>query len=224
MLRVASVSLSLIVTFPVAGVLSNSALQGEVSGWPESFRGQATKVHWNERSVDIGGLRMRVSVPANWSVRIGSPSSEPLIAMDVKAGHRLEIAETKPTTFILDQPVSEERLQQSIKTMQSAVPHGYVVEEAGQVRIRERWWLWHESRISTFAASILPSYTEMLREVPYGSARSWSFIGTPESRLVRVYCTVMYPKDITNEEVDLRTRDAGAVFAAILQRLAFGAL
>jgi hypothetical protein len=77
-------------------------------------------------------LQMRVSLPSNWTVRVGSPSSKPLVAMDVKAGHRLEIAETQPTTFSLDQPVPRERLQQSIQTAQTAVPRGYVVEKAGQ--------------------------------------------------------------------------------------------
>lgn len=223
MLRIASVSFALVVMLLVTGVLTSFALQGQaaVLAWPDSFGGQATKVPWTERSVDSGGLRMRVSVPANWIVRVGSPSSEPLIAMDLKAGHRLEIVETQPTTFMLDEPVSIERLEQSIKTMQSAVPRGYVVEKAGQVRIGGRFWLWHESRIPTFDASILASYKDMLQDVPYGSARTWSFIATPQSRLLRVYCTVMYSKDITDTEINLRTREAGAVFAAILQRLAF---
>lgn len=60
----------------------------------------------------------------------------------------------------------------------------------------------------------------MLHHVPYGSARTWSFIATPQSRLLSVYCTVMYPKDITQREIEVRTREAGAVFAAIVQRLA----
>lgn len=152
MLRPASVPFSLIVTLSLPTVLlGNFALQGAAGlTWPDGFTGQVTQVRWTERSVDVGGLRMRVSVPANWTVRVGAPSSEPLVAMDVKAGHRLEIAETQPTPFILDQPVSKERLEGSIKTMQSAVPRGYVVEKAGQVRIGERLWLWHESRIPTF--------------------------------------------------------------------------
>lgn len=126
-------------------------------------------------------------------------------------------------TFGLDQPISKERLEQSIKAMQTSVPRGYVVDKAGQVRIGERLWLWHESRIPAFDESILPSYKEMLQEVPYGSARTWSFVATPQLQLVRVYCTVVYPRDISDAEIDLRTREVGGVFAAILRRLAFEA-
>lgn len=224
MLRLALAWLPLIITLGLPdAVLSRVALQGEspVLAWPEAFTSQTSQIEWTERSVDIGSLRIRVSVPAKWTLRVGTPSSEPLVAMDMQSGRRLEIAETNPTTFSLDQPVSSERLQQSIQTMQAAAPHGYVVEKAGQVRIGERLWLWHESRVPAFDASILPSFKDMLRDVPYGSARTWSFIATAQSRLVRVYCTVMYPRDVSDREIDLRTREAGAVFAAILRRFVF---
>ena len=141
--------------------------------------------------------------------------------MDLKAGLRVDFAQMTQTSYNLDEPIPRDKLEQSIKTMQSNVPRGYVVEKAGQVRIGDRLWIWHEQRIPTFDLSMAKQYQEMLRLWPYASARTWSFVATSQSQLVRVYFTVLYPRDAPVSEIDLRTRQAGSVFAAILRHLVF---
>ena len=111
-------------------------------------------------------------------------------------------------------------MQGSIKTMQASVPKGYMVEKAGQVRIGSQMWMWHESTIPTFDPSTSTQYQEMLRSAPFGSARTWVFIATPHSQLLRVYCAVLFPRGASTEEMTDRVRRAGDVFASVLQRLA----
>jgi hypothetical protein len=194
----------------------------EPVGWPRDFTSEAAPTQWTERSVASGGLRIAVSLPAGWVVSAGGgPGS--LVAMDFTAGLRMEIAETIEAKFILDAPVSAERLSGSIKTMQAAAPAGYVVQGAGQVRINERVWLWHESRIPTFDVATAAAYQEMLHSTPYESARTWSFVATPHKRLVRVYFAALHPRGLSASEVDARSLRAGAVFAGMLRRMTFTA-
>jgi hypothetical protein len=143
-----------------------------------------------------------------------------LVATDVKNGRQIEIAEPTPAVFDLKEPVSSGRLAGSIKTMQASVPAGYVVEKAGQIEVAGRLWLWHESRIPTFDTSTSGRYQEMIRSVPYRSARTWSFVTTPHSQLVRVYFVVLL-RGTSAAQDDNATSAAGTVFAAILRSLTF---
>lgn len=208
---------------PASSTATVGARQAEGPlGWPRDFTSEAAPTQWSERSVASGGLRIAVSLPAGWVVSAGGDPGS-LVAMDLTAGLRMEIAETIEATFILDAPVSAERLSGSIETMQAAVPKGYVVQGAGQVRIDERLWLWHESRIPTFDVSAAAAYQEMLRSTPYESARTWSFVATPHKRLVRVYFAALHPRDLSASEVNARSLRAGAVFADMLRRMTFTA-
>jgi hypothetical protein len=145
------------------------------------------------------------------------------VAIDLQAGRRLEIAETKPSAFQYDKPLPSAQMQGSIKTMQASVPKGYVVEKAGQVRIGNQLWMWHESTIPTFDPATSTEYGDMLRAAPFGSARTWVFTSTPHSQLLRVYCAVLFPSGASVDEMKVKIREAGAVFVSILQGMAFSA-
>ena len=191
-------------------------------GLPPAFTGNADVTQWMKREIRTGGLRIAVSLPAGWVVSAaGGPGD--LVSMDLTAGLRMEIAEPIESPFILDAPLSAERVSGSIETVQANAPKGYVVEEAGQVRIAERLWLWHESRIPTFDVSTAAAYQELLRNTAYDSARTWSFAGTPHKRLVRVYFAVLYPRGLSMSEMEARSLRAGAVFASMLRRMTFTA-
>ena len=114
-------------------------------------------------------------------------------------------------------------MQGSIKTMQASVPKGYVVEKAGQVRIGNQMWMWHESTIPTFDPATSTEYGDMLRSAPFGSARTWVFTSTPHSQLLRVYCAVLFPGGASVDEMNVKVREAGAVFVSILQGMALSA-
>ena len=131
--------------------------------------------------------------------------------------------EAKLSPFQLDKPLPSAQIQGSIKTMQASVPKGYVVEKAGQVRIGSLMWMWHESSIPTFAPATSTQYQEMLRSAPFGSARTWVFTTTPHSQLLRVYCAVLFPRGASAEEMNDRVRQAGDLFAGVLQRIGFSA-
>jgi hypothetical protein len=105
--------------------------------------------------------------------------------------------------------------------MQATVPRGYVVVNAGQVRINRQLWVWHESRLATLDVSDAPGYKEMLRAIPFASGCTWSFAATPYGHQVIVYCSVLYPRDASAADIEVRTREAGRMFAAILPRLEF---
>ena len=96
-----------------------------------------------------------------------------------------------------------------------------MIEKAGQVKIGDRLWLWHESRIPTFDASTSALYQELLRRVPYRTARTWSFTTTPHSQLVRVYFAVLLPGETSAADINARTTSAGAAFRDIVRSMAF---
>ena len=205
-----------------------SSLAGQLSqppelGWPAGFTaGSSSDPSWVEHVADSPALRVRVSLPTTWTRVAGSAPGD-LVAVDVQAGQRLEIAEAKLSPFQLDKPLPSAQLQGSIKTMQANVPTGIVVEKAGQVRIGNQMWMWHESTIPTFDPSTPTQYQELLRSAPFGSARTWVFTATPHSQLLRVYWAVLFPRGASAEEISDKTRRAGALFAGALQRMAFSA-
>ena len=207
----------------LVGSLSGQQPQVPTLSWPAGFSvGSSTDPAWVEHAVDSPGLRVRISVPPNWTRGHGNAPGD-FVAMDVQAGRRLEIAETKASPFQYDKPLPSAQMQGSIKTMQASVPKGYVVEKAGQVRIGSQMWMWHESTIPTFDPATSTEYGEMLRSAPFGSARTWVFTATPHSQLLRVYCAVLFPRGASTEEMTDRVRPAGDVFANVLQRLAVSA-
>jgi hypothetical protein len=118
------------------------------------------------------------------------------------------------TEYRLDQPLPDEKLQQSLAAFEVAVSRGHEMVRAGQIRIRDRLWIWHESRLPS-----LDRQTRLARLTPWNSGRSWVFTTTAESQLVRIYFIALYARDISDANMDLQTREAGAVFAAILRRL-----
>ena len=168
--------------------------------------------------MEFSTLRVTVSLPDSWVTR-SAPNGD-LVATDVKSGRQIQIVEPTASTFDLKQPVSNERLAGSIKTMQAGVPAGYVVEKAGQIEIGGRLWVWWENRIPTLDTSAEASYQEILRSLPYRSGRTWSFTTTPQSQLVRVYLIVLLRGTSTAEDNDA-TGSAGAVFSEILRSMTF---
>jgi hypothetical protein len=169
------VGVASLIGFLSASLPSVHVSQAPGLAWPDAFTvtgpsGEPAHQH----VLDLIGPRVKLTVPQSWVV--GGPNG-PSIAMDLDNGRRLEIAETKPTDFNFNAPVTVERLAESIKTMQANVPAGYVVEKAGQVKIGDRLWLWHESQIPTFDTSTSALYQKMLRIVPYRSARQT--VGAP---------------------------------------------
>ena len=187
-------------------------------GLPDALTAKTSESSWTEHSITSSTLRIRVSIPSAWRVRTDNAAGG-LSAVDIEGGRHLVIGEPTPAPMNIQQPLSDEQLRNSIATMQAAVPRGYVVEKAGQVRLGERLWVWWESAIPTFDLSTLGPYQEMLRGVPYRTGRSWSFAATPQQQTVRVYCTVLFPKDATSADIGRRTKEAGGVFAEIIRRL-----
>ena len=205
--------------------LSGLTALGQVPplAWPNGFAGSGdAETKWLEHVLDSPLVSTRVALPAHWTVsRQGSGGD--LAALDLKCGCRVEIAEAKPSPFNYTEPVSAERLKGSIATMQSSAPAGYIVEKAGQVRAGQQLWLWHQSRIPSFDGSVPPEYQEMLRSVPYGSGRTWSFVTTPHAQLVRIYFSVLYPRNASETEVAAIDRKAGVTFVNIVERVSFRA-
>ena len=145
-------------TMLLVGSLSGQQPQVPTLSWPAGFSvGSSTDPAWVEHAVDSPGLRVRISVPPNWTRGHGNAPGD-FVAMDVQAGRRLEIAETKASPFQYDKPLPSAQMQGSIKTMQASVPKGYVVEKAGQVRIGSQMWMWHESTIPTFDPATSTEY------------------------------------------------------------------
>jgi hypothetical protein len=208
-------------TMLFVGRLSGQQPQPPELSWPVGLTvGSSSDASWVEHVVDSPGIRLRVSLPPNWT-RVPGNAPGDFVALDVQAGQRLEIAEAKPSAFQLEKPLPTAQLQGSIKTMQGAVPKGYVVEKAGQVRIGNQMWMWHESTIPAFDPSTSTQYQDLLRSAPFGSARTWVFTATPHSQLVRVYCAVLFPRGASAEDANDRTGRAGDVFAGVLQRITF---
>ena len=204
---------------PVVSALA----QTPALGWPPGFTGTGNvDTKWSEHVVNSPVVRTHLALPAGWVVSRNGSAGD-LTALDLKCGCRVEIAEATPSSFNYAEPVSAERLKGSITTMQSSVPRGYVVEQAGQVRAGRHLWLWHQSRIPGFGLSDSPEYQEMLRSVPFGSGRTWSFVTTPHSQLVRLYFAVLYPRDASEAEIAARTRKAGEIFVGIVERVSFAA-
>jgi hypothetical protein len=190
--------------------------------WPPAFNSEPQPTTWTERTLKSGGLQIAVSLPDGWQTGPSDPAS--LVVVDVAAGLRMEIAEPIEAKFILDAPLAADRLSGSIKTMQAALAaKGYVVDAAGQLRIRQQLWVWHESRIPTFNVSRAPEFQEILRASAIESARTWSFMATPHHRLVRVYLAALQPRGLSPAEIEARLSRAGATFAAMLRRLTFTA-
>jgi hypothetical protein len=197
------------------------SVQAPALAWPDAFAGPpASEVAPHQHIVAFAGVRLKLTLPQSWVIQ-GSDVKGAWTAMDLANGRRIEIAEPIPTDFNFNVPATAEQLAGSIKTGQANAPAGYVIEKAGQAKIGDRLWLWHEGRIPTFDASTSALYQEMLRRVPYRSARTWSFTTTPHSQLVRVYLAVLLPGETGAADINARTTDAGAVFRGILSSMAF---
>ena len=209
------VGVAALVAFVNAAIPS---VQAPELAWPAAFAGlPASELAAQQHVVDFAGVRLKLTLPQSWEIQ-GSGPKGAWTALDLANGRRIEIAEPIPTDFNFIAPATAEQLAGSIKSLQANAPTGYVIEKSGLVKTGDRLWLWHESRIPTFDASTSALYQELLRRVPYRTARTWSLTTTPHSQLVRVYFAVLLPAETSAADINARTTGAGAVFQTLSAR------
>ncbi len=210
-------SLSLLVTalcLHGGGIIAGSRGLQDLS-WPQGFAPKPDgSRQWVAHTVDAGAVRLRIQLPTQWTRGIPDPTDGKLfVARDLAEGFVLYIDPVEPSPFNLDQALTNQSVQDYLAGMRAKLePRGYDVVAAGQNRIGKRLWLWHDSRMRSLGVFATVG--------SIGGGRVWSFTATPQGQRLTAECAVLNPRDATAAAIDAHTGQAGAVCAAILERLA----
>jgi TonB family protein len=193
------------------------------AGWPPAL---ATKViaPWGgaEHEVDTPELRLRVSYPDGWHAHSDGRPSDLIFVHDGTGARSISVFRPKPISVRLDRWLSKAQLDQAVMTLKPTAG-GSDLTGAGQVEIVNRLWFWVEAHLPTFdpASASLPP--DLAAQPHWGTGRLWIFTTTAGSQMVQVSATLLYPRGMAASEMEEQTRQAGAEFAAILERLSITA-
>jgi hypothetical protein len=182
--------------------------------WPAGFSAPAaTATDWKQHSTPVGDLVLRVRLPPQWMRQAAPPEGMAFAAEEVTKGFIVQVRELEPVGFDFSQPLPNATIQESGKTVgANLAERGYDFVAAGQARTGARMWLWHEARMRSLGMFATVGNV--------AGGQSWTFTATPLKRRLEVNCFVLHYKGATPAESAVKTREAGAVFKAILQEVA----
>ena len=194
------------------------------AGWPPLFTGRPTATEtWTEHTVDVSGLHIVVSQPAEWTV---SSSPTAVFAARRVTKHSVQLVEVRPptqTAFPVRGPVSAQFLADAAeRTRQSIIASGRDVDVrgSGQMRIGTHQWLWTDLWLPMdgSTAASLPNVPPALVRAIDG-IRSWVFVTTEGDENVQATFTLLVPRGGSAGERDADVKAAGVTFGEMLRRL-----
>jgi hypothetical protein len=89
----------------------------------------------------------------------------------------------------------------------------------GQVEFAGRLWFWVEAYLPTLESARASMPPELAEQTHWESGRLWMLTTTVGSQMVQVWTLLLYPRGMSASEMEEHRRQAGAEFAAILQRV-----
>jgi TonB family protein len=188
--------------------------------WPSAFASRATP-SWTEHELDAPPLRVRISIPEGWHVHTERPN-DLIFAHDRSGARTVFLGRPRPTPVRIERRLSEaemQRFKDAVKPTSRGAAPGSVLTGAGQVEIASRLWFWIEAHLPTFdpATGFLPA--DLAAQPHWETGRLWIFSGTAGDQMLQVSMTLLYPRGSSASDMEQQTREAGADFAAILERI-----
>lgn len=95
---------------------------------------------------------------------------------------------------------------------------GTEVLGTGQVEFAGRLWFWVEEYYPTFDAARASLPPDVAEQFDWESGRQWLFTTTFGAHMIGVSARLSYPRGMSASDKAEQTRQAGAEFAAMLQR------
>jgi len=199
-------------TFTLAD--SRSPLQ-----WPRAFVAHASPAGWTERETETSDLRIRISHPERWHVHNDDRSNNLILAHDASGARAVAINRPREATRRLDRRLSAAQLQQAVDTLKPlSSGHGTEVAGAGQIEFANRLWFWVEAHLPTLDSARASLPPDVAEQWHWETGRLWTFTTTYGSQMFHVSTTLLYPRGMSASDREEQTRQAGAEFAAMLQR------
>jgi TonB family protein len=187
--------------------------------WPPAFVVLASPAGWTERETETSDLRIRISHPERWHVHAEERSNNLIFAHDATGARALAISRPQETTLRLDRRFSAAQLQRAVDTLKPmASGRGTEVPGTGQAEFAGRLWFWVEEYYPTFDAGRASLPPDVAEQFDWESGRQWLFTTTFGGHMIRVSARLSYPRGMSASDKEEQTRQAGAEFAAMLQR------
>jgi TonB family protein len=208
-------------TFSIAGSsrVPEIASASPVFEWPAAFASMPAAEGWSERDVAVADLQIRIALPRGWDPHTDDQPNRVFLAHDATAARAFVVARPQPTTMRIEQPLPPARLQLATESLKAkAGPPGSEITSVGQVRAGGRLWLWVEARLLSLDAVRAAMPPEIADQMEFDSGRLWIFSTTAGSQFVQITSMLLYPRGLTPQEIEERTRQAGADFVRIVER------
>jgi TonB family protein len=189
--------------------------------WPRAFVSRATPA-WTEHELDAPELRVRISLPEGWHVHTDDRRNDLIFAHDRTGALTVGLGRPRPTPVRIERRLSEAEMQRAmdaVKPITGGAGTGSVLAGAGQVEIASRLWFWIEAHLPTFdpATGFLPA--DLATQPYWETGRLWIFSATAGGQMLQVSMMLLYPRGTSASDMEQQTREAGADFAAILERI-----
>jgi TonB family protein len=191
--------------------------------WPRAFVSKATPA-WIEHELDAPELRVRISLPEGWHAHTDDRRNDLIFAHDASGARWVAVMRPRAAAFRMERRLTTTELNRAVETLKPlAGGRGTEVAGAGQVEIANRLWFWIEAHLPTFdpASEFLPA--DLAAQPHWETGRLWIFTATAGRHMLQVSMTLLYPRGMSTSDKEEQTRQAGAEFAAILQRLSITA-
>jgi TonB family protein len=177
--------------------------------WPEGFGDATTLPGAVEETADAQDLRLKLSRPANWTIRREGPPGEWIGLQSADKTASLAVIRPETATSELRRTASEPQVQELVDRMRRLHTAANVESLAtGQVQASpDVLWVWSVFRIPDVSSLPGASPTD------FSEARSWVFARTVGNRLILVQCIALLPSGLDSANLAARAARAAAEFA-----------
>lgn len=206
------------VAVPVLAVIQMAfsiATGPPVLEWPTAFVTVLVPARWSEREVIASGLAFRLAYPPHWDAHDDSGSSVFSVHHPL-GGLMFRIERPRPAPIPMEQPLSAKALEKFKTVIRTP---GSQVAGVGQVRAGGRLWLWVEAALPSLDAVRAAMPPELAGRMSWETGRLWILSTTAGDQFVQVGAMVLHPGGLSSNEIEDRTRAAGADFRRFVEGL-----
>jgi TonB family protein len=194
--------------------------------WPEGFDvpldEAAKQAAWQEDTLEVLNLRIKISYPPGWTLVKGASEREIIGLRKTGGMAMLGISPPDPVTLSADRPLDPEQLQRAAAHMtETAAARGLKVESVGfgQAPAASHIWVWHAFKIPTMEATGMPAPAATAAAEAYDGGRVWTFYGTAGDHGFTIICITGIPRSTSESEKTTFVTSQAAVFGEILRRM-----
>jgi hypothetical protein len=192
--------------------------------WPILFPAKdsatPTTIAWAEDAEITPSLQLRIVYPTAWKIVPKSQASQ-IVSMGSPDGSVLfSVGSPGVDTADSQQPMTQAKLDAFtafVKNSFSNTPAVHI-SAVGQASTAGRLWLWTEMA-TTMDSSSLPTEPSPLVGGLFDRAVEWNFTTTSGGRMVVVSGMTLHRRGQAEADFQQATRDAGAIFSQMLQRI-----